>query len=195
MSRPVVGAVLTGGASRRMGRDMAQLEVDGVAMARRVASALSAGGCDPVFAVGGDPGALGVLGLDVVADQWPGEGPLGAIVTALTRTATLAPGSSTFVAACDLPLLDGATVRALVAAAAAPGSVSAAVVAARTRAIEPLCAIWRPAALPLLRASFDDGERSVVRALERLLVATEDVDANALRNVNVPADVPPVTPR
>lgn len=78
-----VGAVLCGGASRRMGRDKALVEVDGVALARRVADALEAGGCTSVLAVGGDAAALGALGLDPVPDRWPGEGPLGGLATAL----------------------------------------------------------------------------------------------------------------
>ena len=48
------GAVLTGGLSARMGRDKALLRVDGVPMAVRVATALRAGGADPVAAIGGD---------------------------------------------------------------------------------------------------------------------------------------------
>ncbi len=80
---PTVGAVLCGGASRRMGRDKALIEVDGVAMARRVADALRAGGCSRVLAIGGEAEALAALGLEPVADRWPGEGPLGGLATAL----------------------------------------------------------------------------------------------------------------
>lgn len=81
-----VGAVLCGGASRRMGRDKALIEVDGRPMAARVAAALRAGGCDRVLAVGGDAAALEarVPGLETVPDRWPGEGPLGGLATALS---------------------------------------------------------------------------------------------------------------
>lgn len=188
----VVGAVLTGGASRRMGRDKARLEVDGVAMASRVAAALREGGCDPVFALGGDEVGLGALGFEVVPDGWPGEGPLGAIVTALAHVSTLRPGASTFVAACDLPFLDPATVRDLVAAAMsslATPSASDVVVAAST-GVQPLCAVWSPGAAGGLRSTFEAGERSVMRALASLRVTTHTVDASALRNVNAPEDVP-----
>ncbi len=82
--RSVLGAVLAG-ASRRMGPgiDKALVEVGGVAMARRVADALRAGGAEPVVAVGGDRSALGRIGLDGVDDRHPGEGPLGGVCTAL----------------------------------------------------------------------------------------------------------------
>lgn len=83
MESHVVGAVLCGGASRRMGRDKALIEVDGVPMARRVADVLRAGGCDRILAVGGDAEALAALGLEPIADRWPGEGPLGGLATAL----------------------------------------------------------------------------------------------------------------
>ena len=53
------GAVLCGGASRRMGTDKALVEVDGVPMAERVAGALHAGGCAPVVFVGGDGARAG----------------------------------------------------------------------------------------------------------------------------------------
>lgn len=95
----LVGAILSGGASRRMGRDKALVEVDGVALARRVADAMAAAGCTHVHAIGGDAAALGALGLEPVPDRWPGEGPLGGLATALGVAAT---GDVVVVAPCDL---------------------------------------------------------------------------------------------
>ncbi|HEX3090596.1 MAG TPA: NTP transferase domain-containing protein, partial [Ilumatobacteraceae bacterium] len=59
-----IGAVLCGGASRRMGSDKATMQVAGVAMARRVADALTAAGCARVFAIGGEAADLTGLGLE-----------------------------------------------------------------------------------------------------------------------------------
>ena len=89
--RPVraAGAVLTGGSSSRMGTDKALLELDGAVLARRVADALVTAGCAPVVAIGGDAGRLTAHGLAVVADRHPGEGPLGAIITALEHAEPL----------------------------------------------------------------------------------------------------------
>ena len=189
-----IGFVLAGGASRRMGRDKALLPVAGVPMARRVADALGEAGCSPVLAVGGDAGALAALGLPVVADGWPGEGPLGALATvADTMAARGWAHRDAVVVACDLPWLDAATVWRLIDATAgetAGAQVGAQVVCARTDRIEPLCARWSPPALAAARELFLAGDRSVAAALAQLQVLPIDVDAAALRNANSPSDLP-----
>jgi molybdopterin-guanine dinucleotide biosynthesis protein A len=180
---PVAGAVLAGGRSRRMGRDKAVLPVDGQMMAARVANALRRAGCGPVFAVGGDLVALTAAGVPGIGDRWPGEGPLGAIITALTHT-----GAPTVVVACDLPWLDEASVAALM-----PTSSSAAfdVTVATSGRDEPLCACWMPSALPELIQQFDIGERAVHRVFTALAVRRVPVEPAALSNVNTPDDLPP----
>src|SRR6476660_3959530 len=92
------GAVLTGGASSRMGTDKALIEIDGRALAARVADALAAAGADHVIAVGGDLERLRALGLDARAERASDQGPLAGIVTALEQT----DAELVVVAACDL---------------------------------------------------------------------------------------------
>jgi molybdenum cofactor guanylyltransferase len=173
-----VGAILCGGASTRMGTDKATLEVAGVAMARRVADSLAAAGCARVVAIGGDPAALGRLGLEQVPDDFPGEGPLGGVLTAL------ALGSPVLVVACDLPNLRPDTCNELVAAL---GQHDASI--ARSDRAEPLCAVWSAAAEPSLRAQFDAGERAMHRAIEGLDTAWVTVPAAEVRNINTPDDL------
>src|SRR6185436_398763 len=93
------GAVLTGGASQRMGTDKALIDVDGRALALSVADALRSAGATRVLAVGGDLVALRGLGLEAIPDQHAGEGPLGGILTALEAT----DEDVVVVLACDLP--------------------------------------------------------------------------------------------
>lgn len=178
------GAVLTGGASRRMGRDKAFVEVDGIAMVRRVAAALDGAGCAPLVAIGGDATRLALAGLECVPDRWPGEGPLGGIVTALAATRC-----DTVVVATDLPFLDDDTIRALRAAANADSAAD--VVIARSARDEPLCGLWRVRCAEHLEACFDAGERSVHRAIEGLVVQRIPVAETAVRNVNHPRDLDP----
>lgn len=172
------GAVLCGGASSRMGVDKATIPVAGVAMARRVADALAAAGCSPVSAIGGDPAELGHLGLEHIVDQYPGDGPLGGIITAL------AVGSPAAVMACDLPGLSAATVTSLLDAL---GDHDAAI--AFSDRAEPLCAVWSDRAAPVLRARFQAGERAMHRAIDGLDIAWVTVSATDLHNVNTPGDL------
>ena len=161
-----------------MGVDKATVQVDGVAMARRLADTLVAAGCSRVVAIGGDPAALRDLGLEYIDDEFPGEGPLGGILTAL------ALGSPVVVVACDLPSLRAATVEALVAALDGhDGAV------AFTDRAEPLCAVWADGSAEVLRGRFDAGERAVHRAIDGLDIAWVVVSAADLHNVNTPDDL------
>ncbi len=169
-----------------MGRDKALVKVDGVPMASRVAAALAAAGCAPVVAVGGDRSALGALDLAVVPDRYPGEGPLGGVLTALDHHAEL---DAVVVVACDLARLGPATIAAVVAGLDAPGR-RADVAMARTDRLQPLCAAWRPYALSVLAAAFHGGERRLQSAIRDLVLVEVDVDAAELANVNTTGDLP-----
>lgn len=171
-----------------MGRDKAFVEVDGTAMVGRVSEALIAAGCHPVVAVGGDQALLTELGLAWIADRWPGEGPLGGIVTALAAT-----GADTVVLATDLPFVDAPIVHALVAAAETHADAD--VVIVRSDRDEPLCALWRQRSLAALTASFEGGERAVHRAIAGLAVHRVDADARTMTNVNRPEDLDPSSDR
>ena len=167
----VLGAVLTGGASRRMGRDKATLPVEGVAMADRVATALRAG-CADVVAIG-------------PAERAGAQHPFGGLLTAL-REAERRGCEHVFVTACDLAFLDAETVRRLLAAS---GMAVDSVVAAQTDRVEPLCAVWPVSAAARIEQIFTDGERAMHRVLDALTVTIVSVPAAELRNVNTPDDL------
>jgi molybdopterin-guanine dinucleotide biosynthesis protein A len=176
------GVVLTGGASRRMGADKSLLEVDGVAMALRVATALADSGCRPVLCQGGDAVALSALGLTVVPDSEPGCGPVAAIVDALTGHA-----GDVVVCACDVPWLDAVTVSRLLAAA---GQHPEAHVIVATDTDGPhLLACWRAHSRPQLADLLAQGVRSYRAALQRLQTVYVDVPAEVVVNINKPEDL------
>jgi molybdopterin-guanine dinucleotide biosynthesis protein A len=171
-----------------MGTDKALLEVDGRALARRVHDALVAAGCHPVCAVGGDAAALASLGLDVIPDLHPGEGPLGALVTAL---AALHDRADVVVAlGCDLPDADPRAVAAVCAPFLGAGGASIDAVVPRSAHRHHMHhAAWRVDALPTLRAAFDAGERAPRRVLDRLrvhLLAVDDLDPRWLADIDDP---------
>jgi molybdenum cofactor guanylyltransferase len=166
-----------------MGTDKALIEIDGIPMARRVAGALADAGCTTTYAVGGDSTALRRLGFVTLSDQFPGEGPLGGIVTALHLA--VAPTDVVVVAACDMPRLDGATLLRLIAELGV-----ADVAMAHSDRLEPLCSCWRASALEHLRSEFEHGVRAVRDAVAKLVVAQVQVDDDVISNLNTPADLP-----
>jgi len=147
----------------------------------RVANALRAAGCEPVFAVGGDRAALEALGIEFVTDIYPGEGPVGGVITALD--ACEAP--AVVVVACDLPYLSVDTVGALIAAG---GEVQ--ITVAVTDRVQPMCALWPRGALGHLREAFDGGERRLLGVLEQLETLQVPAQPQDLANVNAPGDLP-----
>lgn len=170
-----------------MGTDKAFVEVDGVAMVERVADTLAAGGCDPVVMVGGDTVLLARFGRPVVPDRFPGQGPVGGVLTALDAAAELAgpvAGSRLVIASCDLPRLDAATVASL---AAAVDACDAAVAVTDTWQLS--LTAWRASVRDVVAQAWEDG----VRSLRELVTAVEHVevpvDAAALRNVNTPEEL------
>lgn len=159
------GILLTGGASRRLGRDKARLP-----MARHVADVLREALDGPVIEVG-----AGTTGLPCVADD-SGEGPLAALA--------LVPPADSVVLACDLPRVTVALVQAL---AACPGT-AVPVVGGRA---QPLCARYSIDALALVPALVAAGERRMTALLDA--VEVEWLHALApdeqFADVDTPADL------
>lgn len=180
------GFVLCGGASRRMGRDKATLAVDGVPMARRVAEALFDAGLHDVVAVGGDPSLGRELGLSHVEDRWPGEGPLGGIITALD---VAGPEASAVILSCDLLAPSPEAVRHVLAIRARADADAAVPVAAGRR--QWMHAAWHGRVRTILGDVFESGERSVVGAVLGLrMVTVDDVAVAALADADTPDDLP-----
>ena len=154
-------------------------------MGRIVADVLGHGGCAPVAFVGGDAGELVLLSGEIVADRYPGEGPLGGVLTALHH---FEGASHVLVAACDLPMLDVDTVRLMLGAAT--GAPDAAAVVANSGRREPGLVVWNREAIADIVDAFDRGTRAVHEMLERIDVVDQPVDLAVMRNVNRPDDVP-----
>ena len=97
--RPMIGAVLAGGESRRFGRDKAATEIEGVPMVLRASHALAAV-CDDVVIVSSR--SVSESWGTVLKDLRPGFGPLAGIESALHH-AFNNQASAVFVLATDLP--------------------------------------------------------------------------------------------
>lgn len=179
-SATLVGAVLCGGRSSRFGSDKALALIDGVPMGRVVADALRQAGADPVVAVGGTAGPA--LGLPVIADRSPGEGPLGALATVLTWAAT----GLVLVVPCDLPLLRGEHLAPLVAGTESGRRAAIAEVAGRP---QPSVACWPASWGREVQRRFSAGERAWRAALDVGPWVAVELASDALADADTQADL------
>ena len=184
----VAGFVLAGGASSRMGRAKALLEIGGEPLLVRTMRLVeSVAGPATVI---GNSDAYRSLGLRLIDDDLPGGGPLGAIATALR--ASKAPWN--LVVACDLPYLTREWLDYLVRRAIA--SQADAVLPMNTLGAEPLCAAYHKRGETAIRGALAAGVRKVTDGLKDLRVevieAAEwkafDSDALLFKNMNSPED-------
>lgn len=181
-----------------MGTDKALLEVEGLPLVVRAARAL-ADAVGEVVVVTRRPEALEGLGLAVVADDPGPQTPLTGIATALRH----ARGRPVFVAACDMPWILPAFVRALVALAGEADPAGRgpagwdAVVPLRAGRPEPLHALWSPSASGPVDEAIRLGRAAPREVLGGMAVRWVPEDqwrrwdpgGRSLANVNTPADL------
>jgi len=165
--------VLAGGASSRFGRDKALVQLGGESLLRRLCGALR--GVVPVVTIVGAAAKYGDLGVRCIADRWPGEGPLGGIITALGTSAESREGAAVewnLIVGCDMPFLSCEWLMFMVQRAAA--SSADVVMPESKHGLEPLCACWRTSARGALQLEFEQGARRVAEAMKHLRVEVLD---------------------
>lgn len=184
----VVGVVLVGGRSRRMGRDKALLDIDGSALVEH-AAAMLATVCDEIVLAVGQERSYPEFSLPQVEDHRPDCGPLAGLEAALDWAAPRAA----LVLACDLPRVESSVLeRLLLEAGDAPDSPRArAWLACRSDRIQPLCGLYSVACGGVFSDLLDRGERAVLKAvasIESHRVSFDDIHPDPFLNVNTPAE-------
>jgi molybdopterin-guanine dinucleotide biosynthesis protein A len=184
----VAGLLLAGGKSSRMGVDKANLVYPPRTIPQwRHGFQLLADCCDDVYLsvrsnqnLEGWEQGLGTL----IADNGESEGPLSGMCAAASRN-TL----PLLVVACDLPLLDGAILRTLLAAR--DGSDCVAYRSSTDGLPEPLCALYEPAFFPIWEQALGSGQRCPRKLLMQNASRVRLLDLerpDALDNANSPED-------
>jgi len=189
----IYGYVMAGGGSTRFGFDKARAELNGETMLARMCRLVKdATGSVSVVA---PFGRYADSGERVVDDHWPGQGPLGGIITALMDAHARNRGDIwRLIVGCDMPFLTREWLAYLAERALASGA--AIVVPQSALGLEPLCACWHTGATGKLQHAFEDGVRKVTEAMKR--VSMEVVDESDWKrfdkagrlfwNMNTPAE-------
>jgi molybdopterin-guanine dinucleotide biosynthesis protein A len=182
----ILGAVLAGGKSSRMGTEKALLPVDGRPMIRHAVDTLAALFSEVIIA-GGTEGMFGFLQIDVVPDIVQDCGPLAGIHTALRR----AKGRPVFVLSCDTPFVP----RALVEHILAIRSEAPTKIASFENVLQPLCGLYDATSLPAIEEDLRAGKYAIFKTLAKIdhaeISITPDLPfftAQIFWNVNRPQD-------
>ncbi|MGE5407534.1 MAG: molybdenum cofactor guanylyltransferase [Syntrophothermus sp.] len=165
---PPLGAVLAGGAGRRLGGAKALTELAGRPLIHYPVAALAAAGIEAAVVAKPDSELPEIGAAAVIAEPSEPRHPLAGIVAALRA----AGGRPLVVLACDMPFAEPAFLAAL---AAAPEPL---VVPAPGGFLEPLAARYSAAALPALEASLAREEplRRAVHALRPRLLDDAELE-------------------
>ena len=183
------GFVLVGGASRRMGQSKHLLQLGGETMLERQVRLLR-GVCRSVAIIGSTKVSIG-LDAPVFADEIAGRGPLGGIYTGLLYTRT----EYNLFVGCDLPFLETRLLGHL-ARLALDSQADVTVPQDRRGRLEPLCAIYRRRALPVVRARLREGANKTsgffplvrCRVIPWREVAAAGITPYIFDNMNTPED-------
>ena len=187
----VAGAIIAGGPAKRLGGVAKPfLKVGGRAIAERQLDLFRGAALARVFVVANDPAPWAPLGIAVVPDRVGGMGPLGGVHAALTAADDC---DAVVCLAGDLPFVAPALLAALRDRAPAADAVAP----RSARGIEPLCARYARALLPVIDARLRAGELAIHELLERGGVdwiaagelAALDPDGRSFFNVNTPEDL------
>ncbi|MBI2169399.1 MAG: molybdenum cofactor guanylyltransferase [Actinobacteria bacterium] len=154
----VAGLLLTGGASRRLGRDKAAVVLDGLSLAEHAAAVL-ANVCFPCLEVG--PGRSP---LPAIQEVPPGSGPLAALVAG-GHALRVEHGHDgpVLLLACDMPRVTAGLLELIVNA-----DTTDSVVPEGGGRLQPLCARYSPEAMAVAGELVAAGEASMHALLDRV---------------------------
>lgn len=185
MTAPIFGLVLAGGRSTRMRRDKAALVYQGRTQLERAMELLAPHVERAFVSVRPDQAQDPVRArFPQIVDRHENLGPIAGILAAQKEH----PHAAWLVIACDLPLLDAATLEHLVRSRR-PEKLATAYRSSHDGLPEPLCAIYEPASREAIAAYVAGGKQCPRKFLINSDVELlEEPNPRALDNVNTPEE-------
>ncbi len=193
-----MGFLLAGGKSSRMGADKAFLDFGGQTLLDRALTVMGAV-CGKVTIVG-DPGKFAEYGSSrdaakygsVVADIFPGCGPLAGIHAALVHST----GELNLVLAVDMPFVSRELLAFLFATAEDADNHAIVTVPRTSKGFQPLCAVYRRDFAVVAEQALRGGKYKIdaafssvsVRVIEEDELAAAGFSEQIFFNVNTPQD-------
>jgi len=180
MQEQATAIIMAGGDSSRMGMDKSVLAINGKPMVEIIAEQLRTSFSQTLISAN-DAGKFAFLGLQIVPDKIPGQGPLMGIASALEASAN----EVNFVAACDIPHIDLAYVRKMLSRAK---KVDMVIPTSADKKYEPLFAVYCKSALEAINEVLRTGGRKISDVFTRCKVGYIELEADCFANLNTRAE-------
>ncbi len=176
------GIVLNGGNSSRMGTPKGEINFLGRPLIDRAVVALQESGASEIIVVGGSKPELATKELSYVEDMYPGEGPLGGVITGLLT----AHFDHAVVLSNDFMSIDAGTIEKILGF-----SQKADLVVPVAEGIpQVLSGLWKVSSVQALLEEYELGTRSLKSAIEKLSVfEIYEFEAAKFANANTPSDI------
>lgn len=183
----ITGVILAGGASSRMQSNKALLPAVGgrfIEVIYRQMQALFT----EVILVTNTPEQYPFLPCRMVADQFPGRGPLAGIHAGLLHSSH----KQIMVVACDMPYLNAGTIRHI----CTQPVIAEVIIPESNSGLEPLHALYATSCLPAIEAALVAGKKRIVSFFDLVTVQRVsmaelidlDPDGSGFWNINTPED-------
>ena len=182
---PLYGLVLAGGASRRMQVDKAAIEYEGQTQLQRAFNLLSVVCSKTFVSVRADQVNDSTrIAYSQIVDRHTDLGPLAGIAAAQATHSNAA----WLIMACDLPFINAQTLQYLIDHRDAE-QMATAFRSTHDNLPEPLCTIWEPSSVAVVRNWIGIGQKCPRKLLINSSIALlEQPQSNALDNINTPAE-------
>lgn len=179
--RQATAIILAGGKSRRMGQDKSMLPIDGQSMIARIVEKLRPY-FDELIISANEVEKYQFLGLPVIPDKVPGQGPLMGILSGVEQSLN----DLNFVIACDVPEPDTDLILALLDQSEGFDIVMPQL---GTDRYEPLIAVYRKSIIPHAEQILAKGQRRIIKLFDSCKVRFVDCSASHWnRNLNTTND-------
>ena len=185
MTSTISTYILAGGRSTRMGTDKGLVELNGIPMIQHVINVVK-NVSDQIFIISNSEEYV-KFNLQVICDEIHEIGPLGGLITGLRNTTS----KWNLFIGCDMPYINVEVISLLIK----NKSDCHAIIPRHHDQIEPLCALYHSAALPIFEKQVSFGNYKVHDAISKLNIVEIKVpsflfqDKNPFQNMNTPSDL------
>jgi molybdopterin-guanine dinucleotide biosynthesis protein A len=180
MQEEATAIVMAGGDSSRMGTDKSTLLFNGKPMVEHVCEQLR-GTFRQILISANEAEKLTFLGLEIIPDRTPGQGPLMGIASALEASAN----ELNFVVACDIPGIDIRFVKKMLKEA---DGVDIVVPVTDDGKYEPLFAVYCKNAVVAINKVLSSGRRKISDVFGQCRTKYVELDAEQFVNLNTMAE-------